>query len=230
MARRGVIAGPHPAYLAVKAAFDYAAAAALLVLFGPLILVLMALVKLTSPGPALYSQVRLGRGGVPYRIHKLRTMAHNCERHSGVRWSTPGDPRITGLGRFLRKTHLDELPQLWNVLRGEMSLVGPRPERPEIVPELEQVIPGYRQRLAVKPGITGLAQVQLPPDVDITSVERKLDRDLEYIARMGLVLDLKILAATAAKVACVPCATSSRLLGLPRVAESSPGSLVAGTA
>jgi len=210
-------------YSAAKAAFDYATAAVLLVVLGPLVLALMALVKLSSRGPALYSQVRLGRGGVPYRIYKLRTMEHECEKRSGVRWSTAGDPRITPLGRFLRTSHLDELPQLWNVLRGEMSLIGPRPERPEIVPELERVLPNYRQRLAVKPGITGLAQVQLPPDVDITSVERKLERDLEYIGRMGPVIDLKILAATAAKVAGVPRETRCRLVGLPAGEGASRG-------
>jgi lipopolysaccharide/colanic/teichoic acid biosynthesis glycosyltransferase len=212
-------------YLAFRTALDFLVALVLLVVLGPLILVLMALVKLTSPGTALYTQTRLGRGGVAYRIYKLRTMEQDCERRSGVRWSTAGDPRVTPLGRFLRRLHLDELPQLWNVLRGEMSLIGPRPERPEIIAELERALPHYRERLAVKPGITGLAQVQLPPDVDLASVERKLERDRYYIARMGLVLDLKILAATAAKVAGVPCATRCWLLGLPMAGESSRVSL-----
>ena len=106
--------------------------------------------------------MRLGKNGRPFRLHKIRTMRHDCEKATGPRWAVPGDPRITPLGRFLRQTHLDELPQLWNVLRGEMSLVGPRPERPEFVPDLEQAIPHYRDRLLVRPGVTGLAQVQLP--------------------------------------------------------------------
>src|SRR5206468_4326259 len=96
------------------------------------------LVKLTSRGPAFYSQTRLGLRGKPFTIYKIRTMIHNCESRSGARWCMPGDPRITLVGRLLRKTHVDELPQLWNVLRGEMSLVGPRPERPEFVPQLER--------------------------------------------------------------------------------------------
>jgi len=103
----------------------------------PLLLAAIALVRLTSRGPALYSQTRLGRGGKPFRIYKVRTMAYDCERGSGPRWSTAGDPRVLPVGRLLRRTHLDELPQLWNVLCGEMSLVGPRPERPEFVPQLE---------------------------------------------------------------------------------------------
>src|SRR5439155_12868491 len=117
----------------------------------------MLLVKLTSRGPALYTQTRLGRNGRPFTIYKLRTMQHRCESLTGARWSTPGDPRITPVGRFLRKTHLDELPQLWNVLRGDMALVGPRPERPEFVPQLEQAVPHYRDRLLVRPGVSGLA-------------------------------------------------------------------------
>src|SRR5262249_29092378 len=112
----------------LKPALDFLVALALLLLATPVILVCAALVRLTSRGPAFYSQLRLGRHGRPFRIYKLRTMAHDCEKAGGAQWSRPGDPRVTPLGRFLRKTHLDELPQLWNVLRGDMSLVGPRPE------------------------------------------------------------------------------------------------------
>src|SRR5439155_3872848 len=164
-----------------KAVLDRVAALALLVLGGPLILVLALLVKLTSRGPAFYTQTRLGRHGVPFTICKLRTMMNKCESLTGPRWSMPGDPRVTGLGRFLRATHLDELPQLLNVLRGDMSLIGPRPERPEFLPELERACPRYRERLAVRPGVTGLAQVQLPADTNIASVRRKLAYDLYYI-------------------------------------------------
>src|SRR5207247_6290239 len=111
--------------------------------FLPVLLMAAAAVRLTSTGPAFYSQLRVGKGGRVFRIFKLRTMYHNCEQKSGAVWSTPGDPRITPLGGLLRKTHVDELPQLVNVLRLEMSLVGPRPERPETIPALEREIRDY---------------------------------------------------------------------------------------
>src|SRR5207248_1323798 len=120
---------------------------------------------------------------------------------TGPRWSLPGDPRITPVGHVLRALHLDELPQLWNVIRGEMSLVGPRPERPEIASELRKAIPGYDRRLAVKPGLTGFAQIHLPPDETVESVRRKLVYDLFYIRRFDFAFDLYILACTACKVA-----------------------------
>src|SRR3954471_12705663 len=154
-ARRGWL------YPACKRAVEFTAALALLALTAPLLLLAALLIKLTSRGPAFYTQTRVGLGGRPFTIYKLRTMIHKAESLTGPRWSLPGDPRVTRFGQFLRLTHLDELPQLWNVLRGDMSLIGPRPERPEFVPELEQALPGYRKRLAVRPGVTGLAQVQL---------------------------------------------------------------------
>jgi lipopolysaccharide/colanic/teichoic acid biosynthesis glycosyltransferase len=174
------------------------------VLASPLILIAAILVKLTSRGPVFYAQVRAGKNGHPFRIYKIRTMIHDCEKDSGPRWSSPGDPRVTAIGRILRRTHLDELPQLWNVLRGDMSLVGPRPERPEFIPLLEQAIPAYRSRLRLRPGITGLAQVQLPPDTDLDSVRRKLACDLYYVQRLSFWLDFRILLLT-----------SFNLLGLP---------------
>jgi lipopolysaccharide/colanic/teichoic acid biosynthesis glycosyltransferase len=203
-------------YVCFKAAVDFGSALVLLLLASPVILFCALLVRLTSRGPAFYSQVRLGRGGRPFRIYKLRTMVHDCEKASGARWSTPGDPRITAVGRFLRRTHLDELPQLWNVLIGDMSLVGPRPERPEFVPSLERAIPGYRDRLLIKPGVTGLAQVQLPPDTDLTSVRRKLSYDLHYVRSVGLWLDLRLLLCTAVHMLGVPYAAVGRLFRLPR--------------
>ena len=112
-------------------------------------------------------------------------MYQDSERHSGPTWSLPGDPRVTPVGRVLRWTHLDELPQLINVLMGEMSLVGPRPERPEFLAKLEHDLPDYRRRLAVRPGVTGLAQVQQPPDTDLASVRRKLNYDLYYVERLS---------------------------------------------
>jgi lipopolysaccharide/colanic/teichoic acid biosynthesis glycosyltransferase len=192
----GVVAGPPPGgggYAGCKAALDFTAALALFVLSAPLLLVLALLVRLTSRGPAFYTQIRVGRHGRPFKIYKLRTMTHACERQTGPRWSPPGDSRVTPFGRFLRKTHLDELPQLLNVLKGDMSLVGPRPERPEFFPALEQEIPRYRERLQVRPGVTGLAQVQLPPDTDLDSVRRKLAYDLYYIRHLGPWLDLRII-------------------------------------
>ncbi len=213
-------------YPAIKEAADTVSAAVLLVLTGPLILLLMGLVRLTSHGPGLYSQVRLGRGGRRYMIYKIRTMAHDCERTSGPKWSTTGDPRVTPLGRWLRRTHLDELPQLWNVVRGDMSLVGPRPERPEFVRELEVVIPDYRTRLEVRPGITGLAQVQLPPDEEVAGVARKVACDAVYVASMGPWLDLRIILGTALKVIGTPFEVTRRVLVLPGVHSASPAECV----
>jgi lipopolysaccharide/colanic/teichoic acid biosynthesis glycosyltransferase len=198
-----------------KVAFDAALAAVGLVVGAPFLLLAFVLVKLTSRGPFLYSQTRLGLGGKPYTIYKVRTMAHNCESRSGARWSTPGDPRVTPVGRFLRQSKIDELPQLWNVLKGEMSLVGPRPERPEFVPQLERVIPHYRRRLEVRPGLTGLAQVQLPPDTDLTSVRRKLACDVWYVEHLSLWLDVRIVFATVGYVLKVPARLTCRLLGVP---------------
>jgi lipopolysaccharide/colanic/teichoic acid biosynthesis glycosyltransferase len=160
--------------------------------------------------------VRLGLNGKPFRIYKIRTMTHNCESRSGPQWSTAGDTRITFAGRILRVTHLDELPQLWNVLKGDMSLVGPRPERPEFVPSLEKAIAHYRDRLDVRPGVTGLAQVQLPADSDINSVRRKLAYDLYYIRHMSFWLDLKLIVCTALHVVFVPYHVLGILFRLPR--------------
>jgi lipopolysaccharide/colanic/teichoic acid biosynthesis glycosyltransferase len=202
-------------YVACKPVVEFACALVLLLLTGPLILVLALLVRLTSRGPAFYSQLRLGKNGRPFPIYKLRTMRRDAERHSGACWSTKGDSRVTALGRFLRQTHLDELPQLWNVLRGDMSLVGPRPERPEFVPTLELALPGYRDRLLVKPGVTGLAQVRLEADSDLDSVRRKLLYDLNYVRRVGLWLDLRLVICTAFHIAGVPYRTLGRIFALP---------------
>src|SRR5262249_48162069 len=150
------------------------AALALFVLTAPVTLLAMLLVRLTSRGPAIYVQRRVGRGGREFRIYKIRSMYHDCERKSGACWASKHDPRVTPLGRVLRRTHFDELPQLWNVLRGDMSLIGPRPERPEFVDKLACAIPRYRERLWILPGVTGFAQVQLPADTDLESVQLKV--------------------------------------------------------
>jgi lipopolysaccharide/colanic/teichoic acid biosynthesis glycosyltransferase len=202
-------------YPTCKAISEFVLAALLLVITAPIVAIAALLVKLTSRGPAFYTQIRLGLNGKPYTIYKLRTMAHNCEKLSGPQWSSSGDARITAVGRLLRRSHLDELPQLWNVLRGDMSLIGPRPERPEFVPQLERALPHYRARLNVRPGVTGLAQVQLPPDTDLGSVRRKLAYDLYYVRQMSPLMDLQILVCTGLKVLGVPFNFLSLLLFVP---------------
>jgi lipopolysaccharide/colanic/teichoic acid biosynthesis glycosyltransferase len=202
-------------YLPAKYLADFVLAIGLSIIALPLIGLVALAVKLTSSGPVFYSQMRVGRGGRLFRIFKIRTMIHNCESLTGPRWSMPGDPRITPVGWFLRKTHLDELPQLLNVLKGEMSLIGPRPERPEFVPELEREVPGYKQRLSVRPGVTGLAQIQLPSDTDLDSVRRKLSHDLFYIENVSPWLDLRLLFCTAFYALGVPYGLLTRLLGIP---------------
>lgn len=203
-------------YPGCKEIGDRIVAALMLVLLAPLLVVLMALVCLTSPGLAIYKQRRLGRGAKPFFIYKLRSMRNDCEKLTGPQWaSKKGDPRVTRLGRFLRRSHLDELPQLWNVLRGDMSLVGPRPERPEFVAKLERLIPDYCDRMEVYPGITGLAQVQLPADEEVDDVRRKVQCDLCYIRNLGPWLDFKILVGTVLKVAGVPLSVTGRILKLP---------------
>jgi lipopolysaccharide/colanic/teichoic acid biosynthesis glycosyltransferase len=187
----------HRWYLPVKATVEWLAALVLLMLFGPLVLFLAVLVKLTSPGPAFYFQTRLGRNACPYRICKIRTMRHNCEAVTGPVWAAKNDHRVTAVGQFLRRTHLDELPQLWNVLTGEMSLIGPRPERPELYPVIEREVPNYQSRLQLRPGITGLAQMRLPADTEVAGVRLKLAHDLYYIRQVSPWLDARILASTA---------------------------------
>jgi lipopolysaccharide/colanic/teichoic acid biosynthesis glycosyltransferase len=189
------------AYLVLKFVVEWLLSLLMLVILSPVLLLLGALVRATSRGPALYAQTRLGLGGRRYRIYKLRTMVHDAESATGPVWaSLSGDARVTPLGRVLRSTHLDELPQLWNVLRGEMGLIGPRPERPEIAGRIERKVPGYGGRLAVRPGVTGLAQMLLPADdpsdPTLSGVGRKLAMDLYYVSHAGAGLDLRIAAAT----------------------------------
>jgi lipopolysaccharide/colanic/teichoic acid biosynthesis glycosyltransferase len=191
-----------PTWYAVgKVVLDYAVAVLLLPVAVPLIGLAALAVWATSPGPVFYTQTRLGLNGRRYRIFKIRTMHHNCELKSGIKWAGRHDDRVTPVGQVLRVTHLDELPQLFNVLLGDMSLVGPRPERPEVIQAkgLDRLVPGYGYRLLVKPGVTGLAQVQLPADSDITGVRYKVVYDLYYVRRHGLLLDLRLLLATVLK-------------------------------
>jgi lipopolysaccharide/colanic/teichoic acid biosynthesis glycosyltransferase len=202
-------------YGACKMALDWSFAAVLLLFAAPVIFLAGLLVKFSSRGPLFYTQTRVGKNGKCFTIYKIRTMVHNCEGKSGAKWATANDPRITPVGAFLRKTHVDELPQLINVLRCEMSLVGPRPERPEFVPSLEKSIAHYGDRLLVRPGVTGLAQVQLPPDTDLASVQRKLAYDLHYVRHAGLWLDVRLILCTAIHVLGVPYDAIGRLFALP---------------
>ena len=149
-------------------------------------------------------------------------MVQNAEHRTGAVWCKANDARVTPLGRILRKLHLDEFPQLFNVIKGEMSLVGPRPERPKFVEVLAKAIPGYRRRLAVAPGITGLAQLNLPPDSDLDSVRRKLMLDIEYIEHAGLLLDMRLLAATLLRLTRVPSSWAFAILGVGRTVVLPP--------
>lgn len=208
----------------VKRSMDLVGAILGLVLTLPLWVVLPFLIKLDSRGPVFYTQSRVGCNrrkrdrrfcqkvgvderrrrdrrrdnylGRTFRVFKFRTMIHNAERESGAVWASEDDPRITRIGRILRKTRLDEIPQFINVLLGDMSLVGPRPERPEFVGKLNQQIPGYARRLSVRPGLTGLAQVEGGYDSSLATVAEKVERDLRYIEEWSLWADIKILLRT----------------------------------
>lgn len=184
-----------PAAALTKRLIDVFGAIFILLITLPLTLVSMVLVKLTSKGPLLYTQERVGRNGKLFTIYKFRTMIENAEEY-GPEWSGPDDPRITKFGKFLRKTHIDEIPQLYNVLRNEMSIVGPRPERPFFVEELKSKIPYYYKRLSIKPGITGWAQIKYEYDASLDDVKSKLQFDFYYIENMSLTLDLKIILNT----------------------------------
>ena len=192
------------------------AAALLAVPIGCAVVLLALLVRATSKGPGIYRQLRVGKDGRHFMIYKIRTMRVDAEAASGPIWTQPGDRRVTFVGRILRKMHLDELPQILNVLRGEMSLVGPRPERPEFVRVLGEAFPHYRDRLLVRPGVTGLAQIGLPPDSDLTSVRRKLALDVDYIRHGNLWLDARLLLATALRIFKVHEGFLIRVLGLQR--------------
>ena len=183
-------------YLFLKRALDVVVAALGLVAFSPCLAITMALVKFTSPGPVFFRQVRVGKRGRLFEIIKLRTMYVDAEAKTGPTWAKPNDPRVTPVGRVLRRTHLDEIPQLINVLKGDMSLVGPRPERPIFVQQFLKELPEYGRRLEVRPGITGLACIRYGPDQTIRDVRRKLKMDLIYIRRMCWMVDFRILVET----------------------------------
>jgi exopolysaccharide biosynthesis polyprenyl glycosylphosphotransferase len=181
-----------------KRALDIVLALLGLVGMGVLIPIIALANRLTSPGPLFYTQERVGRAGTVFSILKFRSMHPRAEAVSGTVWAQPNDPRITPIGRYLRKTRLDELPQVINVLRGEMSIIGPRPERPEFVAKLAAELPFYRARHAVRPGITGWAQVCYRYGNSVEDARIKLEYDLYYVVHRGLLLDLTILLKTAA--------------------------------
>jgi sugar transferase (PEP-CTERM system associated) len=181
----------------LKRASEALVASLLLVVTAPLTVLIALLVRLSSPGPVIYRQTRVGRNGTTFELMKWRTMRADAETASGPVWATGAqDPRVTKLGRVMRKTRLDELPQLVNVVRGDMSFVGPRPERPHFVSKLREVIPYYDERHNVRPGITGWAQVKFPYGSTIEDAEEKLEYDLFYVKHMSLLLDAAILLET----------------------------------
>jgi sugar transferase (PEP-CTERM system associated) len=184
------------ALAAAKRCLDVAIGVIGLVLTAPLMIVVAAAVKLTSRGPVLYSQRRVGQNGRVFVIRKFRSMRVDAEAETGAVWAAAHDRRVTPIGRLLRATRLDELPQFWNVLAGDMSLVGPRPERPEFVGHLEREIRFYGQRHVVKPGITGWAQISYPYGSTVADALQKLQYDLYYLKHMSFGLDLFILFAT----------------------------------
>ena len=167
------------------------------ILLSPVLILTAIAVRLTSRGPVIYCQTRVGKDNVRFTLYKFRSMHHNVEAESGAVWAQKNDPRVTPVGRWLRKLRLDELPQLFNVLRGEMSIVGPRPERPEFVAELEKTVPYYNQRHCVKPGITGWAQINHKYGDSVEDSVRKLEYDLYYIKNLAPALDAYIMFQTA---------------------------------
>ena len=198
---------------AARRLLNLAVAAVGVMLTAPVMLLIACLIKLTSPGPVIYSQSRVGvdrrsngeppnhrrrhdLGGRPFTIYKFRTMRAAPDAAEAQVWASPDDPRVTAVGRVLRKYRLDELPQLFNVLLGDMNVVGPRPEQPRIFHEMRQEISGYHHRQRVLPGITGWAQINQQYDASVDDVKRKVAYDLEYIARCSAIEDFKIMLRT----------------------------------
>lgn len=184
------------ALAATKRAGDVLLAGIGLLLVAPVMLLVAIAMKLISPGPVFYHQQRVGKDGRLFTIHKFRSMRTDAETQTGAVWSTAGDPRVTPIGRLLRRTRLDEVPQLWNVLKGDMSVVGPRPERPEFVTDLTKRIPFYGQRHVVRPGLTGWAQVCHSYGSSVDDALQKLQYELFYIKHMSVAFDLFIVLST----------------------------------
>lgn len=180
----------------LKRAIDLVAATLLLLLTAPLSLVIAVLIKLEDGGPVLFRQPRVGRNGAVFTLRKFRSMRVDAEAHTGPVWAQANDPRMTRIGSWMRPLGIDEIPQAWNVLCGEMSFVGPRPERPEFIAALEAAIPLYAQRHVVRPGITGWAQINLPYAATVDDARHKLGCDLHYVRHGNIRLDLTIMART----------------------------------
>jgi len=223
-------------YFRWKRYIDLPVALLLSVIALPIVAVAWLLIRATSPGPGIYKQIRLGLDGKPFTIYKLRTMRVGAEAATGAVWAARQDKRVTPIGNLLRKTHIDELPQLFNVLRGDLALVGPHPERPEFVVELEHRIDGYAYRLFVKPGLTGLAQLNYGSDADLNDVRRKLVLDFEYLETSSFWFDVRVLFCSVFKAVslCPPVLLRVSLLyreaeksrwvsSLPLVSRVSPG-------
>jgi exopolysaccharide biosynthesis polyprenyl glycosylphosphotransferase len=179
-------------YLIIKRFFDIVLSLIALLFSIPIIIITGIIVKLESPGPIFFKQERVGIRGEHFYIIKIRSMDVNAEKN-GATWAAKNDPRVTRVGRFIRATRIDELPQLWNILKGDMSIVGPRPERPIFTAQFNQEIPGFINRVIVKPGLTGWAQINGGYDL---SPSEKLEKDLFYIRNQGLFMDLKIIIKT----------------------------------
>jgi lipopolysaccharide/colanic/teichoic acid biosynthesis glycosyltransferase len=175
---------------------DIVTSVALSLLTLPLMMLVSILIGFGSPGPVLYRQVRVGLNGRHFVLFKFRSMVANAEGTSGPCWAQQGDSRVTRIGKFIRSTRIDELPQLANVLRGDMSMVGPRPERPHFADQLVTLIHGYQLRVTVKPGLTGWAQVNYPYGASVQDAREKLSYDLHYIKNKSLLLNIRILLAT----------------------------------
>lgn len=220
---------PHvSSYFQYKGYVDRVIAFLLLIPCLPLIGGLWLLVKLTSKGPGFYAQERLGKSGKPFVMYKLRSMVANAEQSTGAVWASRNDSRVTRVGAFLRKFHLDEFPQLLNVLRGEMALVGPRPERDEFVRILSREIDGYEYRMAVLPGVTGYAQLNLPSDIEVADVKRKISLDFEYIENASFWFDVVILLGTVGRFFKFLGTLHLRALGIYRRVEESPWAVCVG--
>jgi len=189
--------GPNSKRVVFQSVCSFAIALAGLILAAPLMLFIAILLKLTSRAPVLYRQQRIGKNGASFTLYKFRSMIHHAESKSGAVWAAKDDPRITPIGKWLRALRLDELPQLFNVLKGDMSIVGPRPERPEFVRELEKRVPFYKQRHCIKPGITGWAQINHKYGNTMEDAVAKLEYDLYYIKNLSLALDALIMFHTA---------------------------------
>jgi len=183
-------------YLVTKRVMDVCVGILGLIMLSPLFLVLSFLIKLSSPGPIYFSQLRVGKKGKLFKMYKFRTMVADAEKKTGPVWATKNDPRVTEIGRFLRKSKMDELPQLLNLVRGEMSMVGPRPERPFFVDQFSKIVPGYTYRLEVTPGLTGPAQLRNGYDSSAMDVIRKLRYDASYVKKIRLSMDIGLIAST----------------------------------